>query len=152
MKLDTDTKLAGVDLKSLQTMESEAKKYLYKIKRAKLNLEKAEAKMKARVKFEEVKKAIKAKEVDLKKALSDMGYTKDQIKEAVRAMLKTATKAAPKATRNRGPSKFIYTDPKTKETYIAGKPPKWYQDMSPQKREKIRKVNPARIKWENEKA
>ncbi len=152
MKFDTDKKLSGLGLNDLQTMESEAKKYLTKIKRAKLSLEKAEAKKKARAKFEDAKKALKAKEEDLKQALSNMGYTKDQIKEAVRAMLQTTTKAAPKATRNRGPSKFIYTDPKTKETYTAGKPPKWYQDMTPQKREKIRKENPARIKWEKEQA
>ncbi|RLE21796.1 MAG: hypothetical protein DRJ65_15290 [Acidobacteria bacterium] len=150
MKFDTDKKLAGLDLEALQTMESEAKKYLVKIKRAKLSLEKAEAKKKARAKFEEAKKALKAKEEDLRKALTNMGYTKDQIKEAVRAMLQTTTKAAPKAKRNRGPSKFIYTHPKTKETYTAGKPPKWYQDMSPQKRQKIREVNPARIEWEKD--
>lgn len=152
MKFDTDKKVSGLDLKTLQEMESEAKKYLTKIKRAKLTHEKADAKKKARAKFEEAKKALKAKEDDLKQALTNMGYTKDQIKEAVRAMLQTTTKAAPKATRNRGPSKFIYTNPKTKETYTAGKPPKWYQDMTPQKRAKIRQDNPARIEWENKQA
>ena len=152
MKFDTDTKLSSLDLEALQGMESEAKKYLVKIKRAKLSLEKAEAKKKARAKFEEAKKALKAKEEDLRKALTNMGYTKDQIKEAVRAMLQTTSKAAPKAKRNRGPSKFIYTHPKTKEIYTAGKPPKWYQDMTPQKKEKIRKVNPARVQWEKEQA
>jgi len=152
MKFDTDKKLSDLDLNALQTMESEARKYLTKIKRAKLNLEKAEAKKKARAKFEDAKKALKAKEENLKQALLNMGYTKDQIKEAVRAMLQTTTKATPKVTRNRGPSKFIYTHPKTKETYTAGKPPKWYQDMTPQKRQKIREVNPARIEWEKKQA
>ncbi len=152
MKFDTDKKLDGLGLNDLQGMESEAKKFLTKIKRAKLKLEKAEAKRKARAKFEDAKSALRAKEEGLKKALLNMGYTKDQIKEAVRAMLQTTTKAAPRATRNRGPSKFIYTNSKTKETYTAGKPPKWYQDMTQQQRAKIRKENPARIKWEKAQA
>ncbi len=152
MKFDTETKLTGLDLAKLQDMESETKKYLTKIKRAKLSLEKAEAKKKARARFEEAKKALKAKEEDLRKTLSNMGYTKDQVKEAVRAMLQTTTKAAPKATRNRGPAKFIYTHPKTQETYTAGKPPKWFQEMNQKQREKIRNENPARAKWEKEKA
>ncbi len=152
MKIDTDKNLAGLGLNDLKGMESEAKKFLTKIKRATLKLEKAEAKRKARAKFEAAKDALKAKEEDLKQALSNMGYTQDQIKEAVRAMLQATTKAAPKATRNRGPSKFIYTNPKTKETYTAGKPPMWFQNMTSQQKAKIRKANPARVKWEKEQA
>ena len=152
MEFDTHKNLGGLDLNQLQGMESEAKKYLTKIKRAKLKVEKAEAKRKARAKFEDAKKALKAKEEDLKQALLNMGYTKDQIKEAVRAMLQTTAKAVPKATRNRGPSKFIYTHPKSKEVYTAGKPPKWFQEMTQQQRAKIRKDNPARAKWEKAQA
>ena len=152
MKIDTEQKLAVLALNNLKELESETKKFLAKIRRAKMKLEKAEAKKKAQEVFKAAKEALKAKEADLKETLTKMGYTKDQIKEAVRAMLQTTSKPAPKAKRNRGPAKFIYTHPKSKETYTAGKPPKWYQDMSAQQRAKIRKENPARIKWEKEKA
>ena len=150
MKFDTEKKLTALTFDELKDMENEAKKFLSKIHRAKVSLEKAEAKKKVQDVLKAAKDALKEKETDLKDALTTMGYTKDQIKEAVRAMLQTTSKPTKKAKRNRGPAKFIHTHPKTKETYTAGKPPKWFQDMNTQQRAKIRKENPARIKWEKE--
>ncbi|MEN8164256.1 MAG: hypothetical protein ABFS37_09015 [Acidobacteriota bacterium] len=152
MKIDTNKKLTGVTLNDLKELESETKKFSSKIKRAKKQLEKAEAKKQAQEVLKAAKETLKAKEADLREALTKMGYTKEQIKEAVKAMLQTTSKPAPKAKRNRGPAKYIYTHPKTKEIYTAGKPPKWYQDMSTQQRAKIRKDNPARIMWEKQQA
>ncbi len=149
MKFDTEKKLTDLTFDELKKMEKETKTFLSKIHRAKVNLEKAEAKEKVREVLKAAKETLKAKEADLKETLTKMGYTKDQIKEAVRAMLQS-TKPTQKAKRNRGPAKFIHTHPKTKETYTAGKPPKWFQDMNTQKRAKIRKANPARTTWEKE--
>lgn len=148
MKFDTDQNLADLSLIELKKMEAEIKETLSKIVRAKKRVEKAEAKKKAQEVLKAAKEVLKAKETDLKETLTKMGFTRQQINEAVRAMLATTSKAAPKAKRNRGPAKFIYTNPKTKETYTAGKPPKWYQEMSANQRVKIRKDNPARIQWE----
>jgi len=150
MKFDTEKELTSLTFDELKKIEIETKKFLSKIHRTKVSLEKAEAKKKVREALNAAKDALKEKEADLREALSTMGYTKDQIKEAVRAMLQTTSKPTQKAKRNRGPAKFIYTHPKTKETYTAGKPPKWFQDMNTQQRTKIRKENPARIKWEKE--
>ncbi len=152
MKFDTEKKLPDLTFDELKNMEKETKNFLSKIHRAKVSLEKTEAKKKVQEVLKAAKDALKAKEADLKEALSTMGYTKDQIKEAVRAMLQTTSKPTSKAKRNRGPAKFVHTNPKTKETYTAGKPPKWFQDMNTQQRAKIRKENPARIKWEKEQA
>lgn len=148
MKFDTEKNLADLSLIELKKLEIEAKGFLSQVVRAKKRVEKAEAKKKAQEVLKAAKEVLKAKETDLKETLTKMGYTRQQINEAVRAMLATTSKAAPKVKRNRGPAKFIYTNPKTNETYTAGKPPKWYQEMSAKQREKIRKDNPARIKWE----
>jgi len=150
MKLDTEKKLSGLTMDDLKNLEKETKKFLTKIKRAKLNLEKTEAKKMAQATLKAAKDALKEKEADLRETLTKMGYTRDQIKEAVRAMLQTTSSTEAKPKRNRGPAKYIYTHPKTGETYTAGKPPKWYQNMTPKQREKIRKDNPARTKWEKE--
>lgn len=148
MKFDTEKKLVGLGLIELKELEAETKNFLSKINRAKRRIEKAEAKKKAQEVLKAAREVLKAKETDLKETLAKMGYTRQQINEAIRAMLATTSKAAPKVKRNRGPAKFIYTHPKTKETYTAGKPPKWYQEMSTQQRAKIQTDNPARIKWE----
>lgn len=148
MKFDTEKGLGDLSLVELKELETEIKKYLSKITRAKKRVEKAEAKKKAQEVLKAAKEVLKEKETNLKETLAKMGYTRQQINEAIRAMLATTSKPAPKIKRNRGPAKFIYTNPKTKETYTAGKPPKWYQEMSLKQREKIRTDNPARIKWE----
>ena len=152
MKFDTNKDLVGLDLIELRNLESETKIFLSRISRAKMRIEKAEAKKKAQEVLKAAKDVLKAKETDLKETLAKMGYTRQQINEAVRAMLATTSRGTPKAKRNRGPAKFIYTHPKTNETYTAGKPPKWYQEMSAKQRGKIRTENPARIKWEKKQA
>lgn len=152
MKIDTEQKLADLTFSDLKELESQTKGFLVKINRAKRKLEKAEAKKNVQEALKAARTALKEKEQDLKDALTKMGYTKEQIKQAVSAMLQTAIKPVQKAKRNRGPAKYIHTHPKTKEIYTAGKPPKWYQDMTSQERARIRKNNPARTKWEKEQA